>query len=47
VFLGRRLVSLRAIQILVLDEVDRMLDMGFLAAIRHIIALLPRTQQTP
>jgi ATP-dependent RNA helicase RhlE len=35
-------ISLRDIQILVLDEVDRMLDMGFLPVVRDIVARCPR-----
>jgi ATP-dependent RNA helicase RhlE len=44
--ISRRLVDLRQIKILVLDEADRMLDMGFLPAIQRIIAILPGTRQT-
>src|SRR6185437_201012 len=36
-FLRRRAVSLNSVEMLVLDEVDRMLDMGFLPAIRRIV----------
>jgi ATP-dependent RNA helicase RhlE len=45
-FLRRNLVKLSATQILVLDEADRMLDMGFLPAIRRITDTLPRQRQT-
>ena len=45
-FIGRQLVSLGTVQTLVLDEADRMLDIGFLPAIRRIIACLPRDRQT-
>jgi ATP-dependent RNA helicase RhlE len=45
-FLDRKLVNLRSLQVLVLDEADRMLDMGFLPAIRRIAALLPKVRQT-
>ncbi len=42
----RRAVELSTIQVLVLDEADRMLDMGFLPAIRRVLALLPSKRQT-
>jgi ATP-dependent RNA helicase RhlE len=45
-FLDRRLIHFRELQILVLDESDRMLDMGFLPAIRRIAAILPKERQT-
>jgi ATP-dependent RNA helicase RhlE len=45
-FIERRLVKLSGARILVLDEADRMLDMGFLPTIKKIMALLPTERQT-
>jgi len=45
-YLGRQLISFRALRILVLDEADRMVDMGFLPALRRIVAALPKDRQT-
>jgi ATP-dependent RNA helicase RhlE len=45
-FISRKLIDLREVKILVLDEADRMLDMGFLPAIRRILAILPQRRQT-
>ena len=42
---GQRSVNLSQVEILVLDEADRMLDMGFIADIRRIIEMLPRRRQ--
>jgi ATP-dependent RNA helicase RhlE len=44
--LDRELISLDGVKILILDEVDRMLDMGFIPAIRRIVGQLPKQRQT-
>ena len=45
-FANRALVSLREYKTIVLDEVDRMVDIGFIADIRLLISLLPRDRQS-
>ena len=45
-FLKRKMVRLDGVKILVLDEVDRMLDMGFQPAIARIATTLPAVRQT-
>jgi ATP-dependent RNA helicase RhlE len=44
--IDRGALVLSAVQILVLDEADRMLDLGFIHALRRIVTLLPRQRQT-
>lgn len=44
--LDQKAMTLDRTEILVLDEADQMLDLGFIHALRHIVALLPKERQT-
>ncbi|MGZ6273709.1 MAG: DEAD/DEAH box helicase [Candidatus Limnocylindrales bacterium] len=44
--MGQRSVNLSQVEILVLDEADRMLDMGFIPDVRKIVASIPAKRQT-
>ncbi|MES2120111.1 MAG: DEAD/DEAH box helicase [Pseudomonadota bacterium] len=44
--IDQRALSLREIEILVLDEADQMLDLGFIHALKRIVALVPPKRQT-
>ncbi|MBS1101751.1 DEAD/DEAH box helicase [Gluconobacter sp. Dm-62] len=44
--IGQKYIDLSTLEILVLDEADRMLDMGFVRDIQRIMALLPKQRQT-
>ena len=44
--MGQGYVSLKEIEIFVLDEADRMLDMGFIHDVKRLIAVLPRQRQS-
>jgi ATP-dependent RNA helicase RhlE len=45
-FIGRKLIDLSKVSVAVLDEADRMLDMGFAPAIEKILAILPKSRQS-
>ena len=42
---GQRAIDLSQVEILVLDEADRMLDMGFIHDIKKVLAILPKARQ--
>ena len=44
--IGQRSVNLSQVEVLVLDEADRMLDMGFIPDVRKIVACIPASRQT-
>ena len=44
--LGQRVLRLSEVSVLVLDEADRLLDMGFIRDVRRIVAQTPRTRQS-
>ncbi|HTO53791.1 MAG TPA: DEAD/DEAH box helicase [Myxococcota bacterium] len=44
--MGQRLVDLSQVEVLVLDEADHMLDLGFIPDVRRIVAQTPRRRQT-
>lgn len=44
--IDQRVLSLRELEILVLDEADQMLDLGFIHALKRIVALVPAKRQT-
>ncbi len=44
--IGRKTIKLSGVEVLVLDEADRMLDMGFVDDVRRIVRRIPRKRQT-
>jgi ATP-dependent RNA helicase RhlE len=42
----QRMLSLREVEILVLDEADQMMDLGFIHALKQIVKWVPETRQT-
>ena len=44
--IGRNTINLRNVRVLVLDETDKMLDMGFIDDVERIISYVPRNRQT-
>ncbi|WED63447.1 DEAD/DEAH box helicase [Synoicihabitans lomoniglobus] len=45
-FIQEKEIDLRDIEVLILDEVDRMLDMGFIRDVKRIVELCPKSRQT-
>lgn len=45
-FINQRIISIRDLEIFVLDEADRMLDMGFVHDVKKILKLIPQKRQT-
>ncbi len=45
-FISQRIISLRNLEVFVLDEADRMLDMGFVHDVKRIVKLIPEKRQT-
>lgn len=45
-FISQRIIALKNLEIFVLDEADRMLDMGFVHDVKRIVKLLPEKRQT-
>lgn len=45
-FISQRIISLKDLEIFVLDEADRMLDMGFVHDVKKIVKLIPEKRQT-
>ena len=46
-FCGQRLADLSRVEVLVIDEADRMLDMGFIPDVRRIVYQTPRKRSSP
>ena len=44
--IDRGAIDLRRVEVLILDEADQMLDLGFIHALKRIVTLLPKTRQT-
>lgn len=44
--LDRKAITLKDVEMLILDEADQMMDMGFIHALKKIVPLLPKTRQT-
>jgi superfamily II DNA/RNA helicase len=45
-FIGRKKISLKEVEMLILDEADRMLDMGFVDPVKEIVSFMPEERQT-